>query len=266
MLERLTFTPYPQPHYAAHEGTRPESATHSPSQNHLLAAMPPDDYERLLPNLKPVPLPLGWTIHGAGDPETGLYFLTAGIAARFCMTANGASAASAVTGKEGVIGVASFLGGISTPCQAVMLSAGYAYRLGAQVLDREFNHDDPLQRLLLRYTQALIMQTMRAGACNRYHSVEQQVCRWILSCIDRLSSNVLTMTQERIAHMLGVRREGVTDAAGKLQAAGLIRTARGRIAILDRRRLEARACQCYAADKRQYDHLFAGNQQFDAAA
>ena len=266
MLKRLAFTPYPEPRNAANEGKRAGFPPHPPSQNHLLAALPPDDYVRLLPHLKPVPLPRGWTIHGAGDPDKYLYFLTAGIVSRFCLTASGASAASAVTGNEGVIGVASFLGGISTPCQAVVLSAGYAYRLGARVLDFEFKHDHPLQLLLLRYTQALIMQTMRAGACNRYHSVEQQLCRWILSCMDRLPSNELTMTQEAIAHMLGVRREGVTDVAGKLQTAGLIRTSRGRIAVLDRRQLEARACQCYAADKRQYDHLFAGNQQFDAAA
>jgi len=265
MLEGQAFQQHPETRFESGDAKGADSALCTPRQNHLLAALPLEDYERLLPNLKPVPLPLGWTIHGPGDPETGLYFLTAGIAARFCLTANGASAASAVTGNEGVIGVASFLGGIRTPCQAVVLSAGHAYRLGAQALDREFKHDDALHRLLLRYTQGLIMQTMRTAACNRHHSVEQQVCRWILSCMDRLPSNELTMTQERIAGMLGVRREGVTEAARNLQKAGLIHTHRGHIAVLDRSRLEALACECYAANKREYARSLPGTLQPKAA-
>lgn len=265
MLEEQSFRQHPEIRFEARESEGADSALHTPRQNHLLAALPLEDYERLLPDLKPVPLPLGWTIHGAGDPETSLYFVTAGIASRFCLTAAGASAASAVTGNEGVIGVASFLGGISTPCQAEVLSAGHAYRLGAQVLNREFKHEGPLIRLLLRYTQELMMQTMRTAACNRHHSVQQQVCRWILSCMDRLPSNELTMTQERIAGMLGVRREGVTEIARNLQKAGLIHTHRGHIAVLDRSKLEALACECYAGNKRDYARSLAGTPQPEAA-
>jgi CRP-like cAMP-binding protein len=212
-----------------------------------------EHYERLLPDLEPVPLPLGWTVHGAGDREKYLYFLTAGIVSRFYVTESGASAESAVTGSEGVIGVASFLGGESTPSQAVVLSAGYAYRLGTNLLSNE--HDGPLPHLLLRYTQALIAQTGQIAVCNRHHSLEQRLCRWILSCLDRLPSNELTMTQELIADMLGVRRVGVTRAAGKLQRAGLIHASRGHIAVLDRPQLEAQACECYAVVKREYERL-----------
>ena len=191
----------------------------------------------------------------AGSRRLTATSLTAGIVSRFYVTENGASAGFAVTGSEGVIGVASFLGGESTPSQAVVLSAGYAYRLGADLLKNEFEHDGPLPHLLLRYTQALIAQTGQIAVCNRHHSLEQRLCRWILSCLDRLPSNELTMTQELIADMLGVRREGVTEAAGKLQKAGLIHYSRGRIAVLDRPQLEARVCECYAVVKREYDRL-----------
>jgi CRP-like cAMP-binding protein len=231
------------------------SAQHTPRQNRLLAALPLEDYERLLPDLEPVPLPRGRTVHGAGDQEKHLYFLTMGIVSRFHVMEDGASAHFAVTGSEGVIGIASFLGGESTTSQAVVLSAGYAYRLGAEPLKNEFKHDGPLPHLLLRYTQALLCQTGQIAVCNRHHSVEQQLCRWILSSLDRLPSNELAMTQELIAHMLGVRREGVTEAAGKLQKAGLIHYSRGRIAVLDRARLEAQVCECYAVVKREYDRL-----------
>ena len=232
-----------------------ESARHLPRQNHLLAALPWADYERLRPHLKPVALPLGRTIYGAADREKYLYFLGAGIVSRVGVTENGASAEFAVTGREGVIGVASFLGGESTPSRAVVLSAGYAYRLDADLLTDEFEHDGPLPHLLLRYTQALIAQTGQIAVCNRHHTLEQQLCRWILSCLDRLPSNELTMTHELIAEMLGVRRVGVTQAAGKLQAAGLIHYSRGHIVVLDRPRLEARVCECYAVVKREYDRL-----------
>jgi CRP-like cAMP-binding protein len=214
-----------------------------------------EDYERLLPDLEPVPLPLGWTIHGACDQDKYLYFLTAGIVSKLYVMGNGASAGFAVTGREGVIGIASFLGGESTPGQALALSAGYAYRLRADLLKNEFEHDGLLPHLLLRYVQALMTQTGQIAVCNRHHSLDQQLCRWILSCLDRLPSNELTMTQGLIADMLGVRREGVTEAAGKLQEAGLIYYSRGHITVLDRHQLEAQVCECYAVVKREYARL-----------
>jgi len=234
---------------------RAPSTQHTPRQNHLLTALPLRDYERLLPDLKPIPLPLGWTIHRADDRQDYLYFLTAGIVSKFHATENGASAEFAITGSEGVIGVASFLGGESTSSQAVVLSAGYAYRLSADLVKSEFERDGALTRLLLRYTQALITHTGQIAVCNRHHSLEQQLCRWILACLDRLPSNELTMTHELIAKMLGVRREGVTEVAGRLQNAGLIHYSRGRIVVLDRPRLEAQVCECYAVVKREYDRL-----------
>jgi CRP-like cAMP-binding protein len=235
--------------------TRGVSAQPTPRQNHLLAALPLEDYARLLPYLEPVSLPLGWTVHRAGNRERHLYFLTAGIVSRFCVMENGASAHFALTGSEGAIGVASFLGGESMPSHAVVLSAGYAYRLGADLLTSEFEHDGLLSHLLLRYTQALITQMVQTAACNRHHSVEQQLCRWILASLDRVPSNGLAMSQELIANMLGVRRESVTEAAGRLQKTGLIHYSHGHIAVLNRPRLEAQACECYAVVKREYDRL-----------
>jgi CRP-like cAMP-binding protein len=255
MSGRDSFQPYPETRFASIGRKRAGFAQHSPGQNLLLAALPLEDYERLLPDLEPVPLPLGWTVHGAGDREKYLYFLTAGIVSRFYVMENGASAHFAVTGSEGVIGVASFLGGEGMPSQAVVLSAGYAYRLQTDVVKNEFKHDGPLAHLLLRYTQALLCQTGQIAVCNRYHSVEQQLCRWILSSLDRVPSNEVMMTQELIADMLGVRRESVTEAAGKLQKAGLIHYSRGHIAVLDRPQLEAQVCECYAVVKREYDRL-----------
>lgn len=218
--------------------------------------MPFEDYERLASRLEPVALRAGWAIHGAGDREQHLYFLTAGIVSRLHVTRSGSSAEFAITGKEGVIGVASFLGGESTTSRAVVLSPGYAYRLGADALRDEIAHGSALGRLLLRYTQALLAQAGQIAVCNRHHSLEQQLCRWILSCLDRLPSNELAVTHELIATMLGVRREGVTEAAGRLQKAGLIRYSRGHMSVLDRRKLEARVCECYAAVKREYERLF----------
>lgn len=252
-----------------HQLLRSNSETHSesrdrkrvvytpctPRQNHLLAALPLEDYERLLPDLEPISLPQNNTVYGADDRETYLYFLTAGLVSRFYVTENGASAELAITGSEGVVGIASFLGGESMPSQAVVLSAGYAYRLRVNPLKNELAHGGPLLPVLLRYTHALIAQTGQMAVCNRHHSLEQRLCRWILSCLDRLPSNELGMTQELIANMLGVRREGITEAVGKLQTAGLIHHSRGRIAVLDRHRLEAQACECYAVVKRQYDRL-----------
>ncbi len=254
-VERNESLGYPETHFASRSGKRAVSVPHTPRQNHLLAALPQEDYERLLPDLEPVPLPVRWTVHSAGDRENYLYFLTAGIVSRFYATENGALAEFAVRGNEGVIGVASFLGGKSTPSQAVVLSAGYACRLRADLLRNEFEHVGPLAHLLLRYTQALIAQTGQIAACNRYHSIELQLCRWILSSLDRLPSNVLRMTQELIANMLGVRRGGVAEAAGNLQAAGLIHCSRGKITVLDPPKMEARVCECYAVVKREYVRL-----------
>lgn len=217
--------------------------------------MPSKEYERLLPALDPVALPAGWAIHGAGDREEDLYFITAGIVSRVCVTRSGSSTEFAVTGNEGVIGVASFLGGESTPSQAVVLSPGFAYRLAADPLRREIARGGALPRLLLLYTQALLAQAGQVAVCNRHHSLERQLCRWILSCLDRLPSNELAMTHRSIAGVLGVRREGVTEVAGMLQKAGLIHCSRGRITVLDRRGVEARVCECYAVVRREYERL-----------
>jgi CRP-like cAMP-binding protein len=243
MLDGLSCRLHSETRIACFEGMAAVSA--SPTQNHILAALPPDDLKRLLPHLELVTLPLGWVVHGAGQRQKFLFFLTEGIVSRIYETETGDSAAFAFTGNEGVIGVASFLGGESTLSQAVVISPGFAFRLEARLLQIEFEHDSPLPRLLLRYTQALIAQIGQSVVCNRRHSVEQQLCRLILSCLDRLPSNELTMTQELIAALLGVRRESVTEAAGKLQQAGLILYRRGHIAALDRRQLEAHACECY---------------------
>lgn len=234
---------------------------YTPAQNQLLAALPAADYQRLLPDLDFVPLPPKWTVHAAGAPETHAYFIAAGIVSRVSVTDNGSSKEFAVTGNEGVIGVASFLGGKRTPSRALVLSAGYAYRLTADTLMHEFEHDGPLPRLLLRYTQALISQIGQIAACNRHHTLEQRLCRWILSCIDRLPAYEFTITQQEIAHLLGVRREGVTEAVGRLQKSGLIHCSRGHIAVLDRYRLEVRACECYAVVKREYDRLLPPDRQ-----
>ena len=255
MSGRHCVRPYVEARFACRERIRAFSALQTPRRNQLLTALPEKDYERLRPDLEPVPLPLGWTVYGAGDRHEYLYFLTAGIVSRVSLTENGASAEFAVTGREGVIGVASFLGGEYMPSHAVVLSAGYAYRLGADLLRNELEHDGPMPHLLLHYTQALIAQTAQIAVCNRHHSLEQQMCRWILSCLDRLLSNELTVTQELIANMLGVRRESVTEAAGRLKKAGLIHYNRGHITVLDRSQLEARVCECYAVVKREYGRL-----------
>jgi CRP-like cAMP-binding protein len=210
-------------------------------------------------------LPAGWTIHGANALEKHLYFVTAGLVSRYYEMEDGTSVEFADAGSEGAIGIASFLGGESTPSRAVVLSAGYAYRLAADLVNEEFEHGRPLARLLLRYVQALITQTGQIAVCNRHHSLDQQLCRWLLSSLDRLSSNELVMTQELIAHMLGVRREGVTEAVGRLEKAGLIHHNRGHITLLDRPRLEARVCECYAVVKREYHRLLPEDRQVDLA-
>ncbi len=265
MLEQHSFQPYPETRFLSLHTKRVVSAPHAPRQNHLLAALPREDYERLLAHLELVPLPLGGTVYGPGVRQNYLYFLIAGIAIKQHITANGASTGCAVIGSEGVIGTSMLLGGESTPCQTLMLSAGYAYRLRADLLKHELEHNGSLLHLLLHYTQALLTQIAQVAACNRHHSVEQQLCRWILSCLDRLPSNELAMTQERIAEMLGVRRESVTGGAGALQRAGLIHYRRGHIAVLDRPRLEARVCECYTVVKREYDRLLPGYRQAEVA-
>jgi CRP-like cAMP-binding protein len=236
-------------------------APHPPSQNLLLAALAAEDYQRLLPHLESVPLPLGWALYESGDRMSHVFFPTAGIVSLLYVMANGASAEIAVTGNEGVVGVSLFMGGESTPSRAIVQSAGHAYRLAAGALQREFERGGDLQHLLLRYTQALITQMAQTAVCNRHHTVEQQLCRWLLLSLDRLTSNEVRMTQELIANMLGVRREGVTEAARRLQEAGLIHYQRGQITVLDRPNLEHRVCECYAVVKRECDRLFEHNRE-----
>lgn len=236
----------------------------APRRNHLLAALPKAEYARLLPHLQPVHLPPGKTLHGAGAPEESLCFITAGLVCRLQPARGGTSAEFALTGREGVIGLASFLGGERTPSQAVVLNAGEAYRLELNALNDELKRHGALTHLLLRYTLALLAETGQTAVCNRHHSLEQQLCRWLLSVLDRLPCNEIKMTQTLIARMLGVRRESVTQAAGHLQEAGLIRYSRGRIVVLDRRALEGRACECYAVVKRECERLLPGHRQAPA--
>jgi len=231
------------------------SSPHSPKQNHLLAALPAEDYARLLPDLELIAMPLGWALYESGAHMGYLYFPTTSIVSLLYVMESGASAEIAITGNDGLVGISLFMGGESTPSRAVVQSAGNGYRLKASILKREFALGGQLQHLALRYTQALITQMAQTAVCNRHHAVDQQLCRWLLLSLDRLPSNELMMTQELIANMLGVRREGVTEAAGKLQAAGLIHYYRGRITVLDRAKLEQRVCECYAVVKKEFDRL-----------
>jgi CRP-like cAMP-binding protein len=231
------------------------SSPHNPKQNHLLAALPAADYTRLLPNLELTPMPLGWAVYESGGHMGFLYFPTTSIVSLLYVMESGASAEIAITGNEGLVGISLFMGGESTPSRAVVQSAGNGYRLKASILKREFALGGNLQHLALRYTQALITQMAQTAVCNRHHSVDQQLCRWLLLSLDRLPGNELSMTQELIANMLGVRREGVTEAAGKLQADGLIQYSRGHIKVLDRAKLEKRVCECYAVVKKEFDRL-----------
>ena len=228
----------------------------APPVNHLLDALSADEYERLFPLLEWVPMPLGEVLYESGSELHYAYFPIDCIVSLLYVMENGASAEIAVVGNEGIIGVALFMGGGTMPNRAVVQSAGYTYRLRATMLKQEISRNAPLLRLLLRYTQALITQMAQTAVCNRHHSVDQQLCRWLLIRLDRLSSNELTMTQELIANMLGVRREGVTEAAKKLQLAGLIDYRRGHITVLDRPGLEARVCECYQVVKTEFDRLF----------
>ena len=234
--------------------------TDSPNQNHLLGALPPPDFERLAPHLTLVPLPLGEILYEPGQQLLHAYFPTTAIVSLHYVMESGASAETAGVGNEGVVGIALFMGGDTTPSSAVVKTAGHAYRLERRVLKEEFARAGLLQRLLLRYTQALITQMTQTAACNRHHSVEQQLCRWLLSTLDRVPSHELVITQELVASMLGVRREGITEAAGRLQSAGFIRYRRGHISVLNRVGLEAGACECYAVVKKELSRLLSDVQ------
>ena len=227
----------------------------TPLQNHLLAALPLDLRERLFPQLELMSLPLGRALYESGDILSHVYFPTDCIVSLLYVMENGASGEISVVGNEGVLGIALFMGGDSTPSRALVQSAGSAYRLPAQLFKNEFHRNNELQHLLLRYTQSLITQMAQTAVCNRHHSVDQQLCRWLLLSLDRLPGNKLTMTQELIANMLGVRREGVTEAAGKLQKRGVIEYRRGHITVVDRPALEKLSCECYAVVKRETDRL-----------
>ena len=226
-----------------------------PGENRLLAALPEPDYQSLLPHLEPMPMPLGQAVYESGGLQGYVYFPTDSIVSLLYVLENGASTEIAVTGNEGVVGISLFMGGETTPSRAVVQSAGQGYRVRASILKKQFESRGELQHLLLKFTQALITQMTQTAVCNRHHAVDQQLCRWLLLMLDRLPSNQLNMTQELIANMLGVRREGVTEAAGRLQAKGLIEYSRGRIRVLDRPRLERSVCECYAVVKREYDRL-----------
>lgn len=217
----------------------------NPSQNHLIAALPAQEFERIAAHLEPVALPLGQILYGPGDQLQHAYFPTTAIVSLHYVIESGASAEIASVGNEGVVGISLFMGGDTTPSSAVVHTAGHAYRMERKVLKQEFERGALVQRLLLRYTQALITQMSQTAACNRHHSVEQQLCRWLLVTLDRVPSGRLVMTQELVARMLGVRREGITEAAGRLQEAGCIRYRRGHIEVLGRQGLEARTCECY---------------------
>ena len=230
-------------------------ARHTPKQNDLLAALPAADFERLAPSLELIPLPLGRAVYESGTQLDYAYFPTDSIVSLLSVTQDGSSAEVAITGNEGMVGIALFMGGETTSSRAVVQNAGYAYRVPSALIKQEFNRGGALQLQLLRYTQALITQMAQTAVCNRHHSLEQQLCRWLLLSIDRLPSNRLEMTEELIANMLGVQATGVAGAAGKLQTDGMIRYREGAIAVLDRAGLESRACECYAVVKREFDRL-----------
>jgi CRP-like cAMP-binding protein len=223
--------------------------------NALLGACPEAVWERLAPNLKLVDMPLGRVLYEPGDKLGHVYFPTESLVSLLYVMEDGASAEISVVGNDGIVGVALFMGGESMPSRAVVQSAGHAFQLPAQLLMAEFNRHEEFQVLMLRYTQALITQMAQTAVCNRHHTIDQQLCRWLLLSLDRLPDNRLVMTQELIANMLGVRREGVTEAAGKLQAQGIIEYHRGHITVLDRPKLESLSCECYAVVKKETDRL-----------
>lgn len=227
----------------------------SPNQNHLIAALPTAEFERLAPHLELIEMSLGEVIYESGGKLTHVYFPTTAIVSLQYIMESGASAEIAGVGNEGILGISLFMGGETTPSRAVVQTAGHGYRLKANLMMQEFNRAGLLLRLLLRYTQALLTQMAQTAVCNRHHSVEQQLCRWLLLTLDRLPSRDLTITQELIAGMLGVRREGITEAAGKLQHAGFIGHRRGHITVLDRSGLEQHACECYQVVKKEFARL-----------
>ena len=237
------------------KGTVIPKTPNDPLSNQLLAALPEAEFKRWLPLLEPIDLALGQVLYESGAAMTYVYFPTNAIVSLLYVLENGASAEIAVVGFEGLVGISIFMGGGSTPSRAVVQSAGAGYRMRADFMKEEFERSGPVVHLLLRYTQALITQMAQTAVCNRHHSLDQQLCRWLLLCLDRLQSNQLVMTQELIANMLGVRREGVTEAALKLQKAGLISYVRGRINVIDRLGLEERTCECYGVVKKEYDRL-----------
>ncbi len=241
--------------HCARPGQGAHDAHPDPRANHLLAALPDAELQRWLPLLELVQMPLGQVVYESGRTLSHVFFPASSIVSLLYVMENGASAEIAVVGNEGIVGISLFMGGGSTPSRAVVQSAGQGWRLSAQALKDEFNRSGPVMHLLLRYTQALITQMAQTAVCNRHHSLDQQLCRWLLLSLDRLEGDDLVMTQELIANMLGVRREGVTEAALSLQRAGLIRYARGRISVLDRPALEARTCECYGVVKREYLRL-----------
>ena len=226
-----------------------------PKRNHLLAAIPAGEWDRFAPHLTPVTLNLGDVIYESGMEQPWVYFPTDSIVSLLYVMENGASAEIAIVGNEGLVGISLFMGGQTTPGRAVVQSAGQAYRMRAEFIRNEFILAGPVQMLFLRYTQALLTQMGQTAVCNRHHSVDQQLCRWLLMSLDRLSSSEVSMTQELIANMLGVRREGVTEAAGKLQREGVISYSRGRIKVLDRPRLEQMACECYEVVRKEFARL-----------
>jgi CRP-like cAMP-binding protein len=230
-------------------------ANPDPRDNHVLDALPSPEAERLFPQLTLVEMPLGMSVYESGDVQRYIYFPTNSIISLLYVLKDGASAEIAMVGNEGAVGVSLFMGGETTPSRAVVQSAGFAFKLSSQALKEEFRRHGHMLQLLLRYTQSLITQMSQTAVCNRHHSVDQQLCRWLLLSLDRLSSLRLNMTQELIANMLGVRREGVTAAAGKLQKLGAIRYSRGQITVLDRPKLEQLSCECYAVVKKETDRL-----------
>ncbi len=251
--DRSMFALHIPPMYA----TLSSMNTHAPDRrtNHLLAALPEAEWQRWLPELEAIDMPLGQVLYESGNTLSHVYFPMTSIVSLLYVMEDGASAEIAVVGNEGIVGISLFMGGGSTPSRAVVQSAGRGLRLAAQMMKDEFNKNGPVLHLLLRYTQALITQMSQTAVCNRHHSLDQQLCRWLLLSLDRLQGHELVMTQELIANMLGVRREGVTEAALNLQRDGLIRYTRGRISVLDRAGLEKRTCECYAVVKREYDRL-----------
>ncbi len=231
------------------------SSPHNPNQNHILAALPDAEFGRLAPHLELVPMLLGETLYEPGGQLQHVFFPTTAIVSLLYVMESGSSAEIAGVGNEGILGISLFMGGDTTPSSAVVQTAGHGYRLPGRLLKDEFNRSGLMLSLLLRYTQALLTQMCQTAACNRHHAIDQQLCRWLLLTLDRLPSNELVMTQELVASALGVRREGITEAAGKLQRAGVIRYRRGHIAVLDRSGLEAGACECYAVVKKELDRL-----------